>query len=142
MLNQASRGSLPAILVAWLLVLLLAGCQNLPGTRQQQTTAGGAAAGAALGAMMTENNVTGALLGGALGGGGGYLLGGESRDEDDARQAAREAQSDPVTAAQVEEDGDTVDINDNGFVTMDEVIAMEEAGLSDEEIIDRLEATD
>ncbi len=37
---------------------------------------------------------------------------------------------------------DTADLNDDGFVTMDEVIAMDQAGLSDREMLARLEATD
>lgn len=40
------------------------------------------------------------------------------------------------------DDSSTADLNGDGFVTMDEVIAMEEAGLNNERMIDRLEATE
>jgi hypothetical protein len=35
----------------------------------------------------------------------------------------------------------TADLNGDGFVTLDEVVAMEQAGLSDDQLIERLRAT-
>lgn len=137
--------------VALLLMLAMVGCQDLPGTREQQTTAAGTAAGAAAGAVLADddNQLLGALLGGALGAGGGYLVGANTdwfaEDEVDtsaeAQQAVREAQRDPATAEEAET-ADTADVNQDGFVTMDELIAMENAGLSDDQILERLRATD
>lgn len=127
------------------------GCEQMPGTREQQTTAAGTAAGAAAGAVLADddNQLLGTLLGGAAGAGGGYLIGAETGwfEEDEAetsaqaQQAARNAQRDPVTEQQALE-ADTADINDDGFVTMDELIAMEDAGLDDQRILERLRETD
>ncbi|MFW6033378.1 MAG: hypothetical protein ACOCTI_08405, partial [Phycisphaeraceae bacterium] len=36
---------------------------------------------------------------------------------------------------------ETADINQDDFVTIDEIVAMEQAGISDAEMIDRLQAT-
>jgi hypothetical protein len=129
-------------------LLGLAACENLPGTRTQQATGAGAAAGAAVGAAVSDNDLIGALLGGAAGAAGGYLIGARTDwfDGDDearsaaARRAMERAEEDPATAADVERSR-TADLNDDGFVTMDELVAMEEAGLSDDEMIERLEAT-
>ena len=52
----------------------------------------------------------------------------------------REAQADPATVEEVRA-AKTADANKDGFVTLDEVIAMEKAGLTDLEIVKRLEAT-
>jgi Glycine zipper len=129
--------------------LPLVSCENLPGSRTQQSTAIGAAAGAAAGAVIAGegNRVVGALIGAAVGGAGGYLLGAktdwfEREDGDEQAVAAVEdARRSPATASDVER-ASTADLNDDGFVTFDEVVAMEQAGLSDSEILARLRATD
>jgi len=131
-------------------VALLAGtvgCQQLPGTPGQQGAAiggvGGAVAGAALGGE--HNRLLGALLGGALGAGGGYVVGANSdrilhRDRAGAEEAVRRAQSTPATPEQARY-AQTADLNGDGFVTMDEVVAMRQAGLPDQAILERLRAT-
>lgn len=122
------------------------GCQNLPGTDEQQGAVAGGAVGAILGSAMAENEVFGALLGGALGAAGGYLIGANKEkllgedDREEAREAVVEASRDPAAPEDVAGTS-TADLNSDGFVTMDEVIAMEEAGLGDERMINRLEAT-
>lgn len=122
------------------------GCQNLPGTDEQQGAVAGGAAGAILGSAIAENEVFGALLGGALGAAGGYLIGANKEkllNEDDraeAREAVAEASRNPATPKDVATSS-TADLNSDGFVTMDEVVAMEEAGLTDQQMINRLEAT-
>lgn len=130
-------------------VFLIVGCENLPGTREEQATGVGATAGAAIGAAMSDNALAGALLGGAAGAVGGNLIGArtdwfegdrETRSSE-AREALERAEQSPASAADVE-DSRTADLNDDGFVTMDELLAMEEAGLREGEIIDRLERTD
>jgi osmotically inducible lipoprotein OsmB len=128
-------------------LLLVTGCQELPGTREQQGAAIGGLSGAAVGAAVggSENRLLGALLGGALGAGGGYLIGAntgrvESRDTASATAANQRAQTSPVTVEQART-ATTADINNDGFVTMDEVIALHRAGLSDEEILDRMRAS-
>jgi hypothetical protein len=108
---------------------------------------GGAAAGAAIGGE--DNRLAGAVIGGLLGAGGGYLVGAKMEKDDDtsnterrdeAVKAADKAKSDPATADDVKS-ANTADLNDDGFVTLDEVAAMEKAGLSDKEQIRRLERT-
>lgn len=127
---------------------LTVGCENLPGNAKTQGAVIGGAAGTAAGAAAggENNRVIGALIGGALGAGGGYLLGANKdrilgNDHDEARNASRRARQDPATAADVA-GSDTADLNHDGFVTMDEVVAMEEAGLSDDAMLERLDATD
>jgi hypothetical protein len=123
------------------------GCSNLPGTKGQQGAviggAGGAVAGAAIGGK--ENRLLGALIGGAVGAGGGYLVGANSdrimgRDEAAAQQAIQDAQSSPATVQQAR-NAITADLNGDGFVTLDEVVAMRNAGLADQQMLDRLRAT-
>jgi hypothetical protein len=129
------------------LLLSGTGCADLPGTREQQGAVigglGGAAAGAAVGGE--ENRLLGALIGGALGAGGGYIIGANAdritgSDSAAARRATQTAQTRPATAAEARR-ATTADVNNDGFVTLDEVIAMESAGLSDQQMIDRMRAT-
>lgn len=132
--------------LAGMLIALLAGCENLPYDRETQATVAGGAVGAAAGAALGDS-LFDTLVGGALGAGAGYLIGAETDwfssadNTSDARRAVQNAQTDPATADGVE-NSDTGDLNGDGFVTTDELIAMEDAGLSEDEIMDRLEATD
>ena len=129
----------------------LAGCESLPGGEKEQGAViggvGGAAAGAAIGGE--DNRLAGAVIGGLLGAGGGYLIGAKMEDDDDkpdaerreeAAQAAERAKADPASAEDAKA-SNTADLNSDGFVTLDEVAAMEKAGLSDREQIRRLERT-
>jgi hypothetical protein len=137
------------LLTTALLALLLntTGCSNLPGSKQQQGAVigglGGAAAGAAIGGK--DNRVLGALLGGALGAGGGYVVGANSdkilkRDSSGAKTATEAAQSRPATVEEARQ-ATTADVNNDGFVTLDEVVALHKSGLSDQQLISRLQAT-
>lgn len=123
------------------------GCQNLPGTSGQQGAviggAGGAVAGAAVGGE--HHRLLGALLGGALGAGGGYVIGANKdritgHDTAGAQAAVQNAQAHPATPAMAMS-APTADLNGDGFVTMDEVVAMRQAGLSDQQILDKMRAT-
>jgi len=124
------------------------GCESLPGGREEQAAVIGGATGAATGAAVgDENRLLAALLGGAIGTGAGYLIGAETdwfedEDGDDAaREAIADAQASPATADDVAA-ASTADLDGDGFVTIDELEAMERAGLSDSEILARLRATD
>ena len=57
-----------------------------------------------------------------------------------AEEAAREAVEDPATPEQAK-NAATADINEDGFVTLDEVAALEKAGLTDDEMVERLRLT-
>ena len=129
----------------------LVGCSNLPGSPKAQGTviggAGGAAAGAAIG---HKHPLIGALIGGALGAGGGYLVGAHvdktrnpDRYHDEAVRASERAEARPASPSDVIRDSrsQTADLNNDGYVTMDEVVAMRKAGLSDSEMIRRLQDT-
>jgi hypothetical protein len=122
------------------------GCDSLPGKKREQGAVIGGVGGAAAGAAIAKNNrILGALIGGALGAGGGYLIGVQmdhvkNNDKDAAVQASKNGQSNPATAEQARSAA-TADINGDGFVTLDEVIAMKKAGFSDDEMIRRLRAT-
>jgi hypothetical protein len=129
------------------LLLGSTGCSNLPGTKEQQGAViggvGGAAAGAAIGCK--EHRFLGALLGGALGAGGGYVIGANSdkitgKDTSGAQTATQSAQTTPATAEDART-ASTADLNRDGFVTLDEVVAMEKAGLTDQQMIERLQST-
>jgi len=132
-----------------LLAALTVGCADLPGTSEQQGATMGGAAGAVAGAAVAGSNhrLLGALLGGALGAGGGYMVGANrdrlagTQDNQDAAQAAIDrAQRNPATVADVGR-ATTADLNGDGFVTVDEIIAMSQARLSEVEMLRRLEAT-
>lgn len=129
-------------------LLAAGGCKNLPGTREQQGAVigglGGAAAGAAVGGE--KNRLLGAILGGALGAGGGYVIGANSdkimgKDTKAAAEAQQQATSNPATSTQAKA-ATTADVNRDGFVTLDEVVALKQAGLTDDQILSRLRATD
>lgn len=123
------------------------GCESLPGGEREQGAVIGGVTGAAAGALIggDDNRLVGALLGGALGAGGGYLIGmqldKDDEDRDEAITASKRAEQNPATAEQALS-ARTADVNSDGYVTLDEVVAMEKAGLSDDQIIDRLDKTD
>ena len=128
-------------------MLAATGCENLPGDEKAQGATIGGVTGAAVGAAVggSENRLLGALLGGAIGAGGGYLIGANwdkitGKDSEGAQAASREAQAEPATV-QDAQSATTADLDNDGFVTMDEVVAMERAGFSDEKILERLRAT-
>ena len=136
-----------SILAAAPLILGLTACENMPGNRSTQGAVIGGAAGAAAGAAIggSSHRGTGALIGGLLGAGGGYVIGrqtdkNQSGDTSAATQASTKAQQAPATAAQAQT-ATTADVNGDGFVTLDEVVAMKEANLTDDQMIERLRST-
>jgi hypothetical protein len=143
-----SKAKIYQMTVIGLLSILLVGCEYLPRDRGARGAviggAGGAAAGAVIGGR--EHRLLGALLGGALGAAGGYVIGAntgriQDHDQEAAREAAVRAQQNPVTPEEALR-ATTADINNDGFVTLDEVVAMRQAGLTDEQMLQRMRATD
>jgi hypothetical protein len=128
------------------------GCSNLPGDEKQQGAVIGGVGGALAGAAVAgkDDRLIGALLGGALGAGGGYLIGmkvdekNNGKDAEAKREAAikasKDAEANPVSA-QDAKNAKTADVNDDGFVTLDEVVALEQAGTKDKDIIKKLQRT-
>ena len=123
----------------------LVGCSNLPGNPKEQGAVIGGASGAAVGAAVTHNHALGAIIGGAVGAAGGYVVGANKdkimgKESEGASEAARKSQEAPATVEQART-ATTADINHDGFVTMDEVVALKQAGFSDDQIIEKLRAT-
>ena len=122
------------------------GCESLPGNEKQQGAVVGGVGGAAAGALIAKDNrLLGGLIGGALGAGGGYLVGANwdkisGNKKDDAVAASKKAEKSPARADDVR-NSVTADLNRDGFVTLDEIVAMQDAGLADQEMISRLQST-
>jgi hypothetical protein len=130
---------LPALLGGGLL-LIASACEALPGEKRQQGAVIGGASGAAAGAVLADEDhrLLGAVIGGVLGAGGGYLIGREMEGREEA--APVDSQRGKFTSEQVRA-ARTADIDSDGNVTLAEIVAMEAAGLDDNEIVRRLEAT-
>jgi hypothetical protein len=126
------------------------GCESLPGDKKSQGAVIGGIGGALAGAAVagSDDRGVGALIGAVAGAGGGYLIGAklDDKDKDDAKkkeealQASKNAEANPASA-EAAKNAKTADVNDDRFVTLDEVVAMKEAGLSDKEMIRRLQRT-
>lgn len=133
--------------IALAAALTLAGCASLPYSPKTGTTVGGAAIGAAVGATVAgdEDEKMGAVLGAVLGAAAGYVIGAKTSwfaqgNERAFDQAVNAARNDPATVEDVY-GSYGADLNNDGLVTQDELIALAHAGLSSDEIIDRLQAT-
>lgn len=141
------NGKWTQFMAAGLAAVFLVGCENLPGSKGQQGAVIGGATGAATGAVVggEKHRGLGAVIGGVLGAAGGYVIGANSdkilgKDTNDAEEAGRRAQTTPATVEQART-ASTADINKDGFVTLDEVVALRSAGLNDEQMLRKLEAT-
>ena len=145
--NALKRAAVCTALVGSMALAPLTGCQNLPGGSKEQGAVIGGAGGAAAGAIIAKGNRgLGALIGGLIGAGGGYIIGAQKEKvdknkQDEASQAADRAVKSPAGREDVFK-SNSADLNNDGFVTMDEVVAMRNAGLSDSEMVDRLRRTD
>lgn len=137
-MNKA--GLIRALLVE-LLSIGLVGCGDLsPGNTRNQGAVSGGLGGTSAG-FASGQNMSGAPAGGFLEPGASYVIGtgdgeatnGEGGADTPGRQFSvlvRKALSAP-----------TADLNGDGFVTLDEVLAMKQAGLADDDILERLRAT-
>ena len=138
------------VLMGSLAVGPMMGCESLPGDKKSQGAVLGGIGGALAGAAVagSDDRGVGALIGAVAGAGGGYLVGAKMDDKDkdsskkkeEALQASKNAEANPASAEAAKQ-ASTADVNDDGFVTLDEVVAMEQAGFSDKEMIHRLERT-
>jgi hypothetical protein len=93
----------------------------------------------------TSDGVIGILIGGELGADGGNLIGvqldkSDPKFRDEAVQASHNAEVRPAGASDVK-NSNSADLNHDGYVTLDELIAMRDAGISDEQMIRRLKNT-
>jgi len=151
MLNSGFARSLSrtfgTAVISTALLAVTPGCHQLPGTSGEQGAAIGGVGGAATGALIggEHHRLLGALLGVAVGAGGGYLIGANKdritgHDTAGAEEAVRRAQAHPATPQEALS-APTADLNGDGFVTMDEVVAMKRAGFSDPQMLDKMRAT-
>lgn len=120
----------------------LSGCSSAPGTSGQQGAVVGGATGAAVGASVTKNRALGAIIGGAAGAAGGYVIGNKTgpldkKDRDNSTTTTTTSPDSVERAAA----GETADLNHDGFVTLDEIVKMEKNGVSDDEMVRRIQAT-
>ena len=118
----------------------LAGCSTAPGNSKQQGAVVGGATGAAVGATVTKNKALGAVIGGAVGAAGGYVVGGKTGhlDKKDSDNSTTTAPADSLERAVTTA---TADANRDGFVTLDEIVAMEKGDVTDDEMIRRIQVT-
>lgn len=124
----------------------LGSCDSLPGNKRTQGAVIGGAGGAAAGAILAgeDHRLLGAIIGTAIGAGGGYVVGNEI-SESDERKAKEAAAANSKTSSFTVDDvrgSKTADLDADGNVTIAELVALQRASLSDDEIIRRLEATD
>jgi hypothetical protein len=149
-MTMFKKTMISAALMGSLALAPMTGCESLPGNDKQQGAVIGGVGGALAGAALSKNNRgLGALIGGALGAGGGYLIGAnkdkitgkdKDRDREEAIKASERAERNPAKPEDVDR-ARTADLNDDGFVTLDEVVALRQANLSNDEMVDRLERT-
>jgi hypothetical protein len=126
-----------------------AGCQNLADGRHPNEPPAAGSAAPADASLADNSHPLRRVVAGNLGAGGGFLIG-ASRDKLDVADKAR-AKADAVKASQRAEknpakpdDVDrapTADLNDDGFLTLDEVVAMRQANMNDQTMLDRLRST-
>jgi osmotically inducible lipoprotein OsmB len=115
----------------------LAGCSSAPGTPGQQGAVVGGATGAAVGASVTKNRALGAVIGGAVGAAGGYVVGNKTGPLDKKDNTTTTYPDGTVQTTTMQ----TADLNHDGYVTLDEIVSMEKSGVSDDEMVRRIQAT-
>ena len=136
-----NRARLIRALLMDMILLGLAGCQSLPpGGAQNQGAAAAGMSGSTSG-FAAGQSAAATPSGGVLEPGGSltFELGtneitgggpGEAAAPQPLSVLARKARTAP-----------SADLNGDGFVTIDEVLAMKQAGLTDDEVLDRMRAT-
>jgi hypothetical protein len=120
------------------------GCQSMKSSARKSDNAlegGGAIPAAAINRRPALHD----LVGGDLGIGGGFLIAAapdkfQQHQHQQALDAAQKAEESPVPI-QLVHNSDSADLNGDGFVTLDEILAMSRSGLTDREIADRLQKT-
>jgi hypothetical protein len=141
---MTSRAAMLTLVAGSFLVMpAMTGCEALPGRPREQGAVAGAVVGAIIGGAAAGTWWAGALIGGGIGLVGGWIIGFAVEEWfgwGPGAPARVEMQLSPVTPEQALA-ADTADINGDGVVSIDELLAMQQAGLSEDEIIRRLEAT-
>ncbi len=120
-----------------------AGCQNYPEVPAGDRTVLGGSAMAAGAVIPRDGGLLTTLTSGSEGGG--LLVGADwqkirEHASREAVAAANKAKSSPASAADVSKSS-TADLNRDGFITLDEIVALRQAGLSSHDIVNRMELT-
>jgi hypothetical protein len=139
----------------WMLLICLAmplaGCENLaPATTEpRDTTIDQISIPTTRPTTQRSQHLIRNLVGGELGAAGGHLIGAKpeflnngpdrAKHREAAVKASKLAEQSPAKPESVEK-ARTADLNDDGCVTLDEVVAMRRANLGDGEMLDRLRA--
>jgi hypothetical protein len=126
-----------SIVVAAVGLLAAGGCAGSKEQGAAVDNGGGAVSGGAFGGKNYQ--------GGAFGTSAGYVVGANrdrilNLDAAAATEATQNAKMRPATTQEARE-ANTADLNDDGFVTLDEVTAMHDAGFTDGDILNRLRST-
>jgi len=132
---------LPAAVIAW----GMAGCTNLALSGKPPAHSADPTEDAAQAASVDHLSGMAAAIGADLGAGSGYLIGAapekiQHKKSAEARAAAVRSRLAPATLDDARR-SETADLNGDGFVTVDEVVAMQKASFSDSQMIDRLQRT-
>lgn len=143
----ARKKFLVCVVAVAALTAAVAGCARMPYDRTTQTTVGGAVAGAAIGAILADedNALLGAVLGGLAGAAAGHVIGARTSwfgegNEQAFNRTATQAMNESVSVEDVYGSSDA-DLNNDGLVTQEELITLSNAGLTADEMINRLQAT-
>jgi MFS family permease len=123
----------------------MTGCQNMPGTPRAQMAVAGAVVGGVIGGFAAGTWWAGALIGAGIGLVGGWIIGFALEEwfgwQGMDTRAAIEMPMMPATPEQALA-ARTADLNGDGIVGLDELLAMHQAGFTEAEILERLEATE
>ncbi len=117
--------------VALFAALSLAGCDSLSGNERNQGAVNDALSGTSAGGASGPNTPG---LGASA-----ALDANNAQSSATIAPAPRQPKARPAAVAEVRS-STTADLNHDGFVTLDEVVAMQAAGLSDDEMLQRLRA--
>jgi hypothetical protein len=136
------RGKISGAL-AGVILAVVTGCNSTPlPNNEPQLAVNGDAAMLAGAVVPRKSGAVASLVGDQLGAGGGFLVGASQENIRQQRQkeavaSARKGEELPATLEDVR-NSTTADLNGDGFVTLDEMVAMHRAGLDDQEILGRL----
>ncbi len=146
-MKRCPRTQLQLAIATVLFCAVMVGCESLrPHVPQNASDIDAGPQGAAGFDHSGHNYVLKDLVGDELGPTGGYLIAAapekfDQHKHQEAIEASRRAEQSPTTVADAR-NSTTADLNGDGYVTLDEVVALKRAGLSDAEIVNRMRSTD
>lgn len=139
----------PILLTTALGLGSLAGCENLRAVRHPNESSNAGSASQADAQLADKSHPIRRVIGTSLGAGGGFLIGADldkldaadkAQAKAEAVRASQRAEKNPARPDAVDR-SPTADLNKDGFVTLDEVVAMRQANVNDQQILERLQLT-